>query len=144
MNLGAYTQVGRILVSKGDRAFARGEYHSAKQEYLKAITLYTETGFLQSGPGAFAQLSMGTAAAYLYDYSEANHWLDAAWRTLEKTNFLAYGRLHCDIIYGTARLLSHPKPYSFQQGILHCTRRDSEKRRRSINGHCSPPSRWGL
>ncbi|KAJ7489891.1 hypothetical protein B0H11DRAFT_1044888 [Mycena galericulata] len=75
---GAYAQVGRILVSKGDQAFARCDYHSAREEYLKAVNLYTETGFIQSGPGAFAQLSVGTAAAYLYDYSEANHWLDVA------------------------------------------------------------------
>ncbi|KAJ7738492.1 hypothetical protein DFH07DRAFT_82876 [Mycena maculata] len=101
---GAYPRVAQILVSKGDAAFDRCDYHSAREEYLKAVNIYTETGSIQSGHAAFAQLSVGAAAAYLYDYSEANHWVDAAWRTLETTSFMAYGRLHCEIIYGDLAL----------------------------------------
>ncbi|KAJ7632441.1 hypothetical protein FB45DRAFT_912441 [Roridomyces roridus] len=101
---GASAQVGRILVSKGDQAFSRCQYSAAREDYLKAVNLYTETGFLQTGPGAFAQLSVGTAAAYLHNHSEAIHWLDTAWRTMDKTNFTAYGHLHCEIIYGDLAL----------------------------------------
>ncbi|KAJ7694178.1 hypothetical protein B0H17DRAFT_1058072 [Mycena rosella] len=97
---GAFPQVGRILVGKGDSAFARCDFYAAREEYIKAIALYEETGFLQAGPAGFAQLSLGTAAAYLYDYSEANHWVDAARRTFEKTPNGAYGKMHCEIIYG--------------------------------------------
>jgi tetratricopeptide (TPR) repeat protein len=46
---GAYHQVGRILVGKGDSAFARCDFYAAREEYIKAISLYQETGFLQAG-----------------------------------------------------------------------------------------------
>lgn len=101
---GAYHQVGRILVGKGDSAFARCDFHSAREEYIKAIALYEETGFLQSGQGAYAQLSLAIAAAHLYDYAESTRCLEVAMRTFKKTSVLAHGKIHCDCAYGTGHL----------------------------------------
>ncbi|KAJ7109192.1 hypothetical protein C8R44DRAFT_278681 [Mycena epipterygia] len=111
---GAYHQVGRILVGKGDSAFARCDFYSAREEYIKAIALYEETGFLQSGQGAYAQLSLAIAAAHLYDYAESTRCLEAAMRTFKKTSVFAHGKLHCDITYGT---------------VICCTRQDARSRR---------------
>ncbi|KAJ6547376.1 hypothetical protein B0H19DRAFT_1165293 [Mycena capillaripes] len=101
---GAHRQVCLAILGKGDCAIARCDFHTAREAYLKAISVLQETGFLQSAYGAFAQLSLGTAAASLYDFPEANHWLDAAWRTFEKLN-VAYGQMHCNIIYGDIALV---------------------------------------
>ncbi|KAJ6546497.1 hypothetical protein DFH09DRAFT_1171190 [Mycena vulgaris] len=101
---GAHHQVGRILVAKGDCAFARCDFYAAREDYSKATTLYEETGFLQTSSGGFAQLSLGTTAAYLYDHSEAKHWVDAASHAFEKTPGGAYGKMHCEIIYGDLAL----------------------------------------
>ncbi|KAJ7125741.1 hypothetical protein C8R43DRAFT_708830 [Mycena crocata] len=99
---GAPYQLGRILLGKGDSAIARCDFHAAREAYTKAVALHQETGSLKSNLGAFAQVSLGTATAYLYDYAEARRWLDAASRTFEKTktNVAAYGKLHCDMIRG--------------------------------------------
>ncbi|KAJ7172664.1 hypothetical protein C8R46DRAFT_1086794 [Mycena filopes] len=101
---GAFYQVGLALIGKGDNAFARCDYHTAREVYLKAITVLKDIGSLQSVYGGFAQLSLGTAAAYLYDYEEARHWLGEAWRTVEKTPVVIHGHMHCDIIYGDLAL----------------------------------------
>ncbi|KAJ7661744.1 hypothetical protein B0H17DRAFT_1093842 [Mycena rosella] len=102
---GAFSQIGRTLVGKGDGAFARCDFHAAREQYLKAITLYEQTGSIQAAQGGFAQLSLGTAAASLYDYSESKHYLDAASRTFKTlTSYGAYGQLHCEIIYGDLAL----------------------------------------
>ncbi|KAJ7467108.1 hypothetical protein FB451DRAFT_1178347 [Mycena latifolia] len=98
---GTYHQVGRILIAKGDSAIMRCEFYAAREEYMKAIAIYEETGGLQLG---FAHLSLGTTAAYLYDYSESSHRLDMAWRTFDKSPNGGYGKLHCDIIYGDLAL----------------------------------------
>lgn len=98
---GAYPQVGRILIAKGDAALARCDFHGAREEYIKAIDVYGEAGGLQA---SFAELSLATAAAYLYNYPESNHWLDKAYRAFEKTPNGGYGKMHCDIIYGDLAL----------------------------------------
>ncbi|KAJ7458913.1 hypothetical protein FB451DRAFT_1272852 [Mycena latifolia] len=93
---GAHDQVGRILIAKGDNAFGRCDFYAAREEYIKAMAI-CEVGGLQL---AFAQLSLGTTAAYLYDYSESIRWLDTAWRTFDKLSNGGYGKMHCNIIYG--------------------------------------------
>ncbi|KAJ7046593.1 hypothetical protein C8F04DRAFT_1061030 [Mycena alexandri] len=101
---GAFYQVALAFIGKGDNAFARCDYYTAREAYFKAITVLKDIGSLQSVYGGFAQLSLGTTAAYLYDYEEARHWLDEAWRTVEKTPVVVHGRMHCDIIYGDLAL----------------------------------------
>jgi len=118
---GAHRQACLALLGKGDCASARCDFYTAREAYVKAINVLQETGFLQSGYGAFAQLSLGTAAARLYDYPEANHWLDAAWRTFEKTSTVAHGHMHCEIIYGDLALSEERfgEAVTFYQRALH-------------------------
>ncbi|KAJ7933885.1 hypothetical protein B0H13DRAFT_1855740 [Mycena leptocephala] len=79
---GAHRQACLPFLGKGDCASARCDFYTAREAYVKAINILQETGFLQSGYAAHAQLLLGEAAARLYDYPEANRWLDAAWRDL--------------------------------------------------------------
>ncbi|KAF7338448.1 hypothetical protein MVEN_02070700 [Mycena venus] len=97
---GAHRQACLAINGKGDCAFARCDFYAAREAYIKAINVLEENGSLQSVYGAYAELSLGTAAAYLYDYLEANRWLGEAWRTMEKTSAVTHGHMHCDIIYG--------------------------------------------
>ncbi|KAJ6513859.1 hypothetical protein C8R47DRAFT_622709 [Mycena vitilis] len=101
---GTHRHACLAILGKGDCAVARCDFDTARAAYIKAISVLQEIGFLQSGYGAFAQLSLGTAAASLYDHAEANQWLDAAWRTFEKTTTMAHGHMHCNIIYGDLAL----------------------------------------
>ncbi|KAJ7219102.1 hypothetical protein GGX14DRAFT_515889 [Mycena pura] len=101
---GSYHHAGLSLLGKGDCAFARCDYCTAREAYLKAITTFQEAGTIQSTYGAFAQLSVGMTAAYLYEYAEARSWLEKATETLEKTSIPAPGKLHRDIIYGDLAL----------------------------------------
>ncbi|KAF7304683.1 hypothetical protein MKEN_01182400 [Mycena kentingensis (nom. inval.)] len=103
---GAYSQAGAALIGKGDRAFARCQYQTAQTIYLKAKTTFEEANMLASNY-AFALLSIGTAAAYLHEYAEAAEWLGQATNILKKTSFMAYGNLHCDIIYGDLAFYEH-------------------------------------
>ncbi|KAJ7343663.1 hypothetical protein DFH08DRAFT_234380 [Mycena albidolilacea] len=97
---GAHRQACVALNGKGDCAFARSDFYTARDLYIKTINALEKNGFLHSAIGGYAQLSVGMAAAYLYDYSEANHWLAEAKRTLEKTSSIAHGQMYCDITYG--------------------------------------------
>ncbi|KAJ7063127.1 hypothetical protein C8F01DRAFT_1131657 [Mycena amicta] len=97
---GAYSLAGVALIGKGDCAFARCDYHAAQQTYSKALNTFEEAGTLQSSHGAFALLSLGTAAAYLHQYAEAKEYLERTRITLNKTNIASYGLLHCNLIDG--------------------------------------------
>jgi hypothetical protein len=98
---GAHRQACVALNGKGDCAFARSDFYTARDLYIKTINALEKNGFLDSAIGGYAQLSVGMAAAYLYNSSEANHWLAEAKRTLEKTSSVAHGQMYCDITYGT-------------------------------------------
>ncbi|KAJ7090059.1 hypothetical protein C8R43DRAFT_1050515 [Mycena crocata] len=125
---GAHHQVGRILINKGDNALARCDFQTARKVYTKAVILQEETGSLQTVVGAFSQLSLGTAAAYLYDYPEANRSLDAAWRTLEKlkSNVAGYGRLHVEIVRGDLAL--YEEKFEEASTLYHRALLDAESR----------------
>ncbi|KAJ7273529.1 hypothetical protein B0H12DRAFT_496918 [Mycena haematopus] len=98
---GARRQACAAINGKGDCAFARCDFYTAREDYTKTINALTENGLIQSMHGGYAQLSMGMVAVCLYDFAEANHWVGEAWRTLEKTSIAAHGHMHCDITYGT-------------------------------------------
>ncbi|KAF7363283.1 hypothetical protein MSAN_00983500 [Mycena sanguinolenta] len=106
---GARRQAAQAMTGKGDCAFARCDYRTAREDYLKTANLLTDNGLLESMHGGFAMLSMGMVAVCLYDSAEAKHWLDEAWRTLEKTHIASYGQMHCDMSYGDL---------AFQEGKL--------------------------
>jgi len=101
---GSYHRAGLALLGKGDCAFARCDYHAAQEVYLKALATFKEAGAIQSNFGAFAQLSVGRTAAYLYEYAEARSWLEKATETLKKISMAAHGNLICDIVYGELAL----------------------------------------
>ncbi|CAK5279603.1 unnamed protein product [Mycena citricolor] len=82
---GASSHAALALIGKGDILVARCQYREAQQIYTKAVQAFRTNSSLQTTYGAFAQLSLGTAEAYLYNYTEAKRWLDAAWKTFEKT-----------------------------------------------------------
>jgi tetratricopeptide (TPR) repeat protein len=98
---GAHRQACIAISGKGDFAFARSDFYTARDLYNKTINALEKNGFLHSAIGGYTRLSVGRTAAYLYDYSEANHWLAEAKRTLEKTSFAAHGQMLSDITYGT-------------------------------------------
>ncbi|KAJ7746518.1 hypothetical protein B0H14DRAFT_454557 [Mycena olivaceomarginata] len=97
---GAHRQACIAISGKGDFAFARSDFYTARDLYNKTINALEKNGFLHSAIGGYTRLSVGRTAAYLYDYSEANHWLTEAKRTLEKTSFAAHGQMLSDITYG--------------------------------------------
>ncbi|CAK5279615.1 unnamed protein product [Mycena citricolor] len=98
---GASSHAALALIGKGDILVARCQYREAQQIYTKAVQAFRTNSSLQTTYGAFAQLSLGTAEAYLYNYTEAKRWLDAAWKTFEKTPVVAHGRMHLDIVFGS-------------------------------------------
>ncbi|KAK7015019.1 hypothetical protein R3P38DRAFT_2998996 [Favolaschia claudopus] len=101
---GAPRQAGQAILGKGDCAFARCDFHSARESYIRATNTLKDNGFLQSVTGAYAQLSLGTAAAYLYEYSESRYWLGECMKALERTSASIHGNMHCDIVYGDLAL----------------------------------------
>jgi tetratricopeptide (TPR) repeat protein len=97
---GAHRQACQAITGMGDCAFARCDFYTARDLYIKATNTLKKNGFLHSITGGYAQLSVGEAAACLYNYPEANHWLGEAKRTFEKTSSAAYGQMISDITYG--------------------------------------------
>jgi hypothetical protein len=98
---GAHREACLAINGMGDCAFARCDFYTARDLYIKTINALKKNGLVHSTVGGYAQLSMSRAAACLYDYSEANRWLAETKRTLEKTSVIAHGQMYCDTIYGT-------------------------------------------
>ncbi|KAJ7359192.1 hypothetical protein DFH08DRAFT_1037546 [Mycena albidolilacea] len=101
---GAHREACLAINGMGDCAFARCDFYTARDLYIKTINALKKNGLLYSTVGGYAQLSMSRAAACLYDYSEANRWLAETKRTLEKTSVIAHGQMYCDTIYGDLAL----------------------------------------
>ncbi|KAF8212427.1 hypothetical protein K438DRAFT_1244160 [Mycena galopus ATCC 62051] len=97
---GARRHACAALNGKGDCAFARCDFYTAREDYAKTVKALKDYGFIQSPHAAYAMLSLGEVAVCLYDSAEANHWLGEAWRTLEKTPVVTHGHMHCDLSYG--------------------------------------------
>ncbi|KAJ7792956.1 hypothetical protein B0H14DRAFT_3498655 [Mycena olivaceomarginata] len=80
---GAHRQACQAIIGIGDCAFARCDFYTARDLYIKTINTLKKNGTLHSITGGYAQLSVGEAAACLYNYPEANHWLVEAKHTGE-------------------------------------------------------------
>jgi tetratricopeptide (TPR) repeat protein len=125
---GAHRLACIAISGKGDCAFARSDFYTARDLYIKTINALEKFGFLHSVVAGYAQMSVGMAAAYLYDYSEANHWLAEAKRTFEKTSTVAHGQIHCDITYGTISFHCRRRTHILTKGTSLSMRQSLEKR----------------
>lgn len=87
------------FVNPGDIAYARCDFRAAQADHQRSLTHYLERDLSEISSVAYSQLSLGEAAAALYNVATSMTWLDAALKIFEKTESV-HGILHCRMVLG--------------------------------------------
>jgi tetratricopeptide (TPR) repeat protein len=100
---GDFANVSRIFIARGDMHYGRCDFTNAKADFEHAASIFRDRG---QDPDPYTQLSLGEAAAALYEAESATRYVDAALAIFDSTRKLKHGIIHCELTYGDIKMIA--------------------------------------